>query len=463
MANDAPEGNLVKDRDVQAAVQYAKAYLECMREDRHIPGLSAAFVYEGDVIWSGGFGYADAESKRAADADTIFPQASITKVVTCTMMMQLRDAGELCLDDPLEKHLPGFGARNPFPEERPATLRQIASHTSGLQRETPTDAWETLVFPGIDEILERLPDCEFITPPLTEHKYSNLAFALLGHALSLVAGQPYDEYVEEHILTPLGMDSSGYTRQGAPAERLATCYPWAEDEDYGKPCPEYQVGAFKPVGGLFSTVNDLARFAALHLGHARPGAESVLGQATAKEMRTVQWLNPDWQSGQGIGWGIAKIAGRYAVGHSGGLPGLSTDLRLLPELGLGSAVFMNVANDAAELNREVLSILAPAVSRAQARRKPKESKEAPQEWSIYLGRYQSAVGKAEVEVMLVDAKLMVRSVNQPLTSAIVLKPKAEHVFTMEGGSSKGEPAVFEVDEEGNVTKVRMGGYPFLRK
>ncbi len=463
MTDDTLKAPLTDDRDVQAAVEYAAAYLECAREDRHIPGLSAAFVYEGAVVWSGGFGHADAESKRPADADTIFPQASITKVVTCTMMMQLRDAGKLSLDDPLEKHLPGFDVKNPFPEEHPPTLRQIASHTSGLQRETPTDAWETLVFPEIDEILARLPDCEFVIPPLTEHKYSNLAFALFGHALSLVAGQPYDEYVGEHILTPLGMESSGYTREGALAERLATCYPWAEDDDYGKPSPEYHVGAFRPVGGLFSTVNDLARFAALHLGHPPPGGQSVLSQASVKEMQTVQWLNPDWQSGQGIGWGIGKIAGKFAVGHSGGLPGLSTDLRLLPELGLASAVFMNVANDASTLSREVLAILAPAVSRAKARRKPKEPKEAPEDWSIYLGRYQSAVGKAEVEVMLVDAKLMVRAVNQPLTSAIVLSPKAEHVFTMEGGSSKGEAAVFELDEEGNIAKLRMGGYPFLLK
>lgn len=463
MTEDVPQSNLTEDRDVQAAVEYAKAYLDCVRQDRHIPGLSAAFVYEGDVVWSGGFGYTDAESKRPADADTVYPQASITKVVTCTMMIQLRDAGKLGLDDPLEKHIPGLNAKNPFPGENPITLRQIASHTSGLQRETPTDAWETLVFPEIDEIIERLPDCEFVVPPLTEHKYSNLAFALLGHALSLVADQPYDEYVGQRILSPLGMESSSYAPPDALADRLATCYPWAEDDDYGKPCPEYQVGAFKPVGGLFSTVSDLARFAALHLGHPPPGGESVLSQASAKEMRTVQWLNPDWQSGQGIGWGIGKIAGKLAVGHSGGLPGLSTDLRLVPEIGLASAVFMNVANDASELNREVLGILAPAVSRAQARRKPKQPKEAPEEWGIYLGRYQSAVGKAELEVMSVDAKLMVRAVNQPLASAIVLSPKAEHVFTMEAGSSKGEPATFELDEEGNVTKLRLGGYPFLRK
>ena len=463
MSSAPPERPVFEDSDVRAAIEYARAHLECARGDRHIPGLSAAFVCEGETVWSGGFGYADAETQRPADADTVYPLASITKVVTCTAMMCLRDAGKLQLDDPLARHLPGLGIENPFPEAHAPTLRQIASHTAGFQRETPFDCWETFVFPGIDELLESLPRCQMIVPPLTEDKYSNLAFALLGHALSLVAGRPYDEYVRDTILSPLGMSSSSYAPTGEAATRLATLYPWADDEGPGKAGAEMKLGCFGPVGGLHSTASDLSRFAALHLGHPPTGGEGVLSQASVKEMQTLQWLSADWQSGRGIGWHIDRVSGKQSVGHSGGLPGLSTHLQLVPEAGLAVAVLTNGRGAAAEVCRETVEILVPPVGRALKRRKPKEPDEAPEEWQRYVGRYQSTMGKLVVQVLILDGKLLARDVGGSLGDAIRLTPKAEHVFTMESGGSKGEPAAFELDEQGNVVKMKMGGYPFHRK
>jgi len=461
-ASPDPLGPIAGDREVLGALEYAKLHLECAREDRRIPGLSAAVVCEGTTLWSGGFGLADVASGRSTDADTLYPLASITKVVTATALVRLRDEGRLRLDDPVAQWIPELGIRNPFPDAAPPTIRQAVSHTAGFPRETVFDCWETLEFPTIEELLPSLPQMSLILPPLTEEKYSNLAFALLGLIVSRASGQPYDVWVGEQILGPLGMSSSSFAPAGDRADRVTTLYPWAEDDGAGPPCPEMRLGCFSPVGGLYSSVVDMARFIALHLGHAPTGAEGVLRPSSVREMQTVQWMSDDGQSGRGLGWALGRTQGTRWVGHGGGLPGLSTDLVLLPELGLGVAVFTNGRGAAGDVSRETVGILAPAVARARARRKPKDPTEAPAEWQAYCGRYRAPVGSTQLEVMVLDGKMLVRTIGHSLDDVLRLTPRSEHVFTMENGGSKGEDAVFSFDDEGQVTKVKLGGYAYLR-
>jgi hypothetical protein len=134
-------------------------------------------------------------------------------------------------------------------------------------------------------------------------------------------------------------------------------------------------------------------------------------------MRVPQWVQPDGNGGHAIGWGWGKVGSRFAVGHSGGIPGLSTDLRLVPELELASAVFTNGGGVAPEVNTEVLEILAPAFARARKRREPQPPKKgtpAPPEWDAYLGKYESLISNGEIEVHLIDGRLLARGVGTTL-------------------------------------------------
>ncbi|MBM3472949.1 MAG: serine hydrolase [Armatimonadetes bacterium] len=463
---DTARMDAASDRDVQSALEYAKAHLACAREDRDIPGLSAAVVYHGETLWAGGCGYADAAAGRPAAADTVYPLASITKVVTCHALMRLRDEGKLQLDDPISRFIRPFPVKRPSPDTPDPTLRQIASHTAGFQRETPFECWETLVFPGIEELLAALAEVELVFPPLKQFKYSNIAYALLGHVVELVTGRAYTEYVETEILAPLGMPSSAFEPQGEAAARVTKRYPWCDEKGPGEPGPPLSVGCFYPVGGLCSTVEDMARFAAFHLGHGPDGSGSVLARASAREMQTPVWVQPDGSGGHAIGWGWAKTAGRFAVGHSGGLPGLSTDLRLVPELDLATAVFTNGGGVASEVNTELIEILAPAFARARKRREPKKPKSglpAPAEWSAYVGKYESVISNQELEVHLIDGQLLLRTVGTRLADVVTLEPKSEHTFTLRGGASEGDVAIFEVDAAGAVVGLTTATYPFRRK
>jgi CubicO group peptidase (beta-lactamase class C family) len=454
-----------EDRDVRAAVEYARAHLECARDDRHIPGLSACVVYQGEMLWAGGYGFADVAQGRAAEAGTVYPLASITKVVTCSALMRLRDEEKLQLDDPLSRFIQPFPVQKPSADTPDPTLRQIAAHIAGFQRETPFDAWETLVFPGIEELLAALPEVKLVFPPLTQYKYSNLAYALLAHVVELMTGRAYPEYVATELLGPLGMTSSAFEPQGELLGRVVTRYPWCDEAGAGEPGPPFRMGCFHGVGGLCGSVEDIARFAAWHLGYPPEGAEGLLARASAREMQRPQWLQPDNSGGHAIGWGWGKTAGRFTVGHSGGIPGLSTDLRLVPELELATAVFTNGGGMASEVNTEVLEIMVPAVARARKRREPQRPRKgavAPAEWSAYVGKYESTISNQELEVHLIDGELLVRVVGTRLADTVRLEPAGAHAFVLKGGASEGDEALFELDEAGQATKLSLGGYPYQR-
>jgi len=156
-------------------------------------GLSVAVISDQDLLWAKGLGYADYARQIPATPQTIYRIASITKLFTATMLMQLRDAGQVQLDDPLTRYLPpSFTIISPFPDAKAPTLRQVVSHTAGLPREAPFDYEEAVPIPSIEVILDEIREIELLVPPMTEWRYSNLGVALLGHALERIAHQPYN-------------------------------------------------------------------------------------------------------------------------------------------------------------------------------------------------------------------------------------------------------------------------------
>src|SRR5678815_5534636 len=200
------------DSALRAVLTEIEADAENARVRAKIPGMSIVIVHDQDVLLAKGFGYADLEKKIPADPQTVYRTGSVTKAFTALMLMQLRDAGKLQLDDPIEKFLPEFKIKSRFPDARPATFRQVAAHYSGQPREAPM-LYEVQVAdeqPSVEEQLKSLKNSEMLLPAMTMYSYSNLGYAIMGLALSRVAKQPYDQYVATQILEPLGMNHSGF-------------------------------------------------------------------------------------------------------------------------------------------------------------------------------------------------------------------------------------------------------------
>jgi CubicO group peptidase (beta-lactamase class C family) len=131
-------------------------------------GLSVGIIYDQSLIWTKNIGYADYERQHLATPRTLYRLASVTKLFTATMLMHLRDAGKVQLDDPLERYLPSdYKIHSPFPDSTPPTLRQAVSHTAGLG-DFPYDYEEASTFPTTEEFFTRFKETELLVPPMTE-------------------------------------------------------------------------------------------------------------------------------------------------------------------------------------------------------------------------------------------------------------------------------------------------------
>lgn len=448
--------------EFQAALRLVDETLDAEQRQRRIPGMSAAVVLDQDLIWAQGYGYADIEAQVPATPETIYRVGSITKLFTATMLMQLRDAGKLHLDDPIERYLPGFKIASPFPDPQPPTFRQVVSHSAGLPREAPLDYWQTLTFPDIDTVLASLKDTQIVFPPSTQFKYSNLGIGILGNALARIAGQPYREYITERILRPLGMTHTSFEPTNELAPYAAVGYHLKDGEPAVAEYP--MIGAFEPAGQLASSVVDLAKFISLQFRHGPASQNGVLGGTSLREMHNPVIMSPDWEFGLGIGFLLSRHNGHRTIGHGGGIHGFTTNFVAVTDLALGAIVFTNTETAPNELTKIMLDILMPVATRMKGREQRERERaaagETHEEWRIYVGKYALS-GLSEVDVKLSGGKLLISSGDTP-EQTIRLTPEAEHQFRMQGGPSAGELATFVLDEAGAVTMLRVGDYPFAR-
>ncbi len=446
--------------EISATLALADARLDYERRTRKIPGLSAGIVYDQGLIWTKGYGFANLEKQIPADDHSVYRIASITKLFTSTMMMLLRDAGQVNLDDPIEKYLPEFKIRSPFADARPPTFRMVAAHASGLPREGAQQGWATMDMPTSEELLASLANSEMHMPTMTAPKYSNLGVAILGYALGKIAGQPYDTFVKERILTPLGMNDSGYERSAYDDDHYAVGY--YEDKGAMKASPDWEEHGFRPAGGMYSTVADISRFIALQFtdAPASAGGAQILGSSTLREMHMPANVTPDFASGYGLGFGIQRVANYKVIGHSGGLPGYTTNITLIPAHKLATIVFTNTGTDPVTMSHKLLETLIPAFEHQAV--DPEETPEQIAAWKPYLGRYAWLSMDDVLEIRVLKGHLTALTVGEDPSTFVRLTRIAERAFKMSGGGSGNEILRFVVDDSGKVTGLWMGGYPYRR-
>src|SRR5581483_2308515 len=185
-----------------------------------LPSVAARAVVRGETALDLAVGVADAASAREATTDDQYRIGSITKTFTAAAVLELVEQRRLALDDPLGRHVREVG-------DRPLTIRRLLSHASGLQREPVGAVWETLEFPSMEELLAQLDEAEQVLEPATGWHYSNLAFALLGVLVTRVAGVPYEQFVRERLLDPLGLGRTTWER-AEPAARGYFVDPYAD-------------------------------------------------------------------------------------------------------------------------------------------------------------------------------------------------------------------------------------------
>lgn len=300
--------------------------------------VSVAVFRGGEVLWAKGWGWADIENAVPAGARTIGRTGSISKTFTAALMMQLVERGVVALDDPVADHLPEIaGLAGPPPGSRPVTFRMLASHTAGLVREPDLeDAASGFIHHWQEKVLESIPHTGFRTPPGTEYAYSNIGFGILGLALERAAGEPFMELMESLVFGPLGLESTTFVLD-APDLLARMSVGYARDRETGELSAEratrehFGRGYKAPNGGVYSTVEDMAAFAAALMGE---GPVRILSGESRRAMLTPQ---PPAE-GYGLGLRLDRVDGLSVAGHGGSVAGYNAQLVFDPATKLGVAV-----------------------------------------------------------------------------------------------------------------------------
>jgi CubicO group peptidase (beta-lactamase class C family) len=375
---------------------------------------------------------------------------SITKTFTAVCVMQLRDEGKLKLEDRLDAYLDvrAFGD---------LTLRQMLSHGSGLQREIPGDVWETLEFPkSTAELLATLEEAEQVLAPGERWHYSNLAYILLGEVVAALSGMPYEDYVEQRLLQPLGLTRTGFS----PDEPMALAYSVEPYSDVlrREPMLVERTGGIAAAGQLWSTVGDLCRWASF-LADPDPG---VLAPEAIDLMTAVQTMADPyrWSLAWGVGLALMRKDERIYCGHDGGMPGYLANVLIDRSDKLGAAVLVNGESvSPAELALEL-------VEKTRERYPPeadgwRPGGPPPPELATALGRWWSE--GAEFIFRWHEGRLETRWAEAPAWMPWTRFERLDgDRFRTVFGRERGELLRLVRDANGNVTRMYWATYPLSR-
>ena len=316
-----------------------------------LPSVAAAIVRGGGIVWTDVIGTVDGRADGApADTDTQYRMGSITKTFVAVAVLRLRDEGRLDLDDRFDDHVPGSRLGG-------ATIAQLLSHGAGVQAETNGPWWERTPGGGWEDLVNSPVGQRFRAG--RRFHYTNVGYAALGELLARAHGLDWFGVIKRDLLDPLGMTRTTTRPTGKAARGLAV-HPFA-DQLLAE--PEHDAGAMAPAGQLWTTIEDLGRWAAFAGGETG----GLLSPDTLAEMFEPHTLNDNpgqpWTAAHGLGWQVWNLDGIRYAGHGGSMPGFLAGLRVQVETGDGIVISSNTTSG--------MGLIGPELLKAFVAREPK--------------------------------------------------------------------------------------------
>ncbi len=383
------------DLSFAARARVLEHWLTEQVEYHAVPGVVIGVVDGEQLVWSTARG-------QGITTDSRFRMGSVSKIFTATAIVALRDEGKLKLDDPVAHHLPWFALRLKGLLDGEAlsadgvrylkaeldgsriTIRHLLTHTGGLPREAGVPYWTDHVFPDSARLERVVRNQSALWPPGFDYQYSNLGLGLLGEIVAAASGTSYGEYLARTILRPMGMERSTALPTKSELEQLTPGHMRRMPDRSRSAFDYYDTGALAGAANVISTLDDMARFAALHLQAATLGrapttrapttdAVQIMSAESLDEMHSVHWASDSLSTLRGLGFSLSEHNGERVASHGGWIAGHRSHLILIPNQQLAVIAMVN-ADDVSPsfFAREALDVLGPAVL-AQRSNKERDS------------------------------------------------------------------------------------------
>jgi D-alanyl-D-alanine carboxypeptidase len=312
---------------------------EATLRDGPVAGLTIGVKRGSDLLMVKGYGSADIENGVQMTAETVYRIGSLTKQFTAAALMQLVEAGQVGLDDPVTSYLPDYPTQG-----HEVSIRHLLTHTSGIKSYTALgDAFWLKAGPldlSHTEMLALFKDEPFDFAPGEEYRYNNSGYYLLGMIIEEVSGESYNDYLDSHLFGPLGLSRSSYCHESQIIRGRAEGY----EQGGGWLVNDASISMNTPgaAGALCSTVPDLLSWSvALRSGR-------VVSEASYQTMTTPGRLNDGSAITYGFGLVLTPLEASSRVAHSGGINGFTTRMSHYPESGLDIVVLSNTSSEAPE-------------------------------------------------------------------------------------------------------------------
>jgi len=303
---------------------------------RPMDGAAIAIVDDKKIIWEKTYGCIDGKGSPPVDANTMFSIQSMSKSFTALAVLMAVQDGLVDLDTPIKEYLPDFRVKSLYdknPEEL-ITLRLLLSHRAGFTFEAPFGSQYDDRY-DFTKHIQSISDTWLRYPVGYRLFYSNVGIDLAGFVIQSQSGMPFEQYVKEKVLDPIGMDSSSLDISVIEGRTNR-----AKGHSSGEEVLPLRIPMI-PAGGVYSTLHDMAKYLQFHINKGVVNGRRILRADLMEEMHTIQFAGPGQRSGYCLSLNREPISNTYSLYHSGAGYGFSSDMMMYPELQLGVIVLCN--------------------------------------------------------------------------------------------------------------------------
>jgi CubicO group peptidase (beta-lactamase class C family) len=332
-----------------------RAHIQKRIVEWRIPSVAVAVAQDGRIIWEEAFGWADRENRIPATAHTMYSLASISKPITATGLMVLKERGQIDLNRPINDYLGDAKVKVRVGNPADATVARVLNHTAGLPLHYQFFYQdEPYRRPAMDESIRRYGNA--VTAPGERYNYSNFGYGIIDYVISRASKKSYTDFMREEVFIPLGL-----TRMSVNVGPGLEKYQAVRYGPDGLPIPFYDFD-HPGASAVYASAHDLVRFGMFHLSANLSDQKPIISEANIQEMqKPTARINAN--QGYGIGWLSETRGGHRSVQHTGGMPGVSTLLALYPEEKIAIAVLINSSSLLTmEAYEKILSVVLPAAA-----------------------------------------------------------------------------------------------------